>query len=93
MIIDDTSLYLQDFGKSVIVGAQQGLGILDSPGQAIIGDMVLMVDYALTLPAALAAGLAFGASITVDGVSFRVKENYPQQDGLFHVLTLEKINA
>lgn len=90
MIVDDASLYLQDFGKTVVIGAASGLGILDAPGERIIGDVVMSVDYALTVPAALGLGVKYGTALTVDGVAFTVKENQPQQDGLFHVLMLEK---
>lgn len=90
MITDDASLYLQDFGKTVVIGTASGLGILDAPGDRIIGDMVMAVDYALTVPASLASGVKYGTALTVDGVAFTVKENQPQQDGLFHVLMLEK---
>ena len=90
MIEDDPSIYLSDWGKPVVIGNKSGLGILDAPGQQIIGDMVLAVDYALTVPASLAQGIGYGTSLTVDGTGYTVKENHPQQDGLFHVLFLEK---
>ena len=91
MITDDPNIYLYDFGKPVVIGGVSGLGILDQPGDLIIGDMVLSVDFALTVPAALAQDVAYGAGVTVDGLSYLVKENHPQQDGLFNVLFLERV--
>lgn len=91
MIKDDANLYLADFGETVVIGSKRGKGILDSPGQMIIGDTVMMMDYAITVPAALAEGVKFGTSVTLGGISYKAKEIYPHQDGVFYVITLEKV--
>jgi hypothetical protein len=91
MIKEDPNLYLADFGETVIIGSKRGKGILDSPGQMIIGDTVMMMDYSITVPASLAEGVKFGTSVIHDGISYKTKEVYPHQDGVFYVITLEKV--
>ena len=91
-INDDPSIYLGEFGNAVVINGATGAGILDAPGEIIIGDMVMSVDYSLTVPSELVFGIGYGAELTVDGVHYSVKENKPQQDGLFSVLSLSRLS-
>lgn len=90
-IVDDPNLYLDDFAVSVVAENVSGRGILDAPGEVIIDGMVMMTDYSVTCPSYLFGDLTYGAAIQVDGNDYTVKENKPQQDGLFCVITLERV--
>jgi hypothetical protein len=92
VLVDDASIYLGEFGSVVVVNSQTGTGILDAPGQVIIDGMVMSTDYAITVPSELVSGVTYGTYLTVDGIGYSVKENTPQQDGLFNVVTLSKLS-
>jgi hypothetical protein len=91
-IVDDPSIYTADFGSEVVVNGNTGTGILDAPGEVIIDGMVMSFDYSLTVPSELVDGVTYGTYLTVNGVTFSVKENKAQQDGLFNVVTLSKLS-
>jgi len=91
-LVDDASIYLGDFDSVVVVNSQTGTGILDAPGQVVIDGMVMTTDYAITVPSELVSGVTYGTPLTVDGIAYSVKENTPQQDGLFSVVTLSKLS-
>jgi hypothetical protein len=87
---EDLGVFLNDFGVSCTAGAVSALGILDMPSQIISGDMVLTTDYTLTARAADFGGLQFGASITVAGVAYTVRETRLIDDGAFVEIGLTK---
>lgn len=91
-IVDDYNFYLGDFAVSVVADSVSGRGILDAPSEAIIDGVVMMTDYSVTCPAYLFGDIQFGAELQVDGEQYTVKENRLQQDGLFCVITLEKVS-
>jgi len=90
-ISDDASLYLADFGVSVIAGAVSGLGLLDQNSQMVIGDQVVTIDYGLTCEVALFGSLSYDESISVDGNSYKVRhEPMRLDDGTFCIVPLAK---
>ena len=88
---EDLSVFLSDFGVSVTAGAVSGLGILDMPGESIMGDMVISTSYMLTCRSDQFGTVGYGASITVAAAAFKVQENLPVGDGKFCRLQLEKV--
>lgn len=90
---EDLNLFLDDFGVSCTAGAVSALGILDMPTQVVAGDMVLSTDYTLTAKASDFGGLLYGASVTVDGVSYEVRETRLLDDGKFVEIALRSPTA
>ena len=89
-MVEDLSVFLQDFGQTCTAGAVTALGILDMPTQVISGDMVLSTDYTLTARAADFGDLLAGAVITVGGVAYKVRETRKIDDGAFVQIALQK---
>lgn len=90
MIDDDGTIFLGDFGLSVVAGAVSGLGILDMPGELLIDGQVLSTDYTLTCETSKFGALAYGSAITVGGVAYTVRSSVPTGDGKFTVLSLQR---
>lgn len=92
--VEDLSIFLSDFGRPVIAGAQTGLGILDMPGEYVLGDRVINNQHVLTAEASKFGGLSYGDSLTVDGQPYAVKEGpLSLADGAFCAILLEIIEA
>lgn len=90
MITEDPTVFLQDFGVSVVAGAVSGMGILDMPGEAILDGMVISTDYRVRCLASSFGAMAWGGSITVDGTAYTVREVRLLDDGVFCEITLQK---
>lgn len=88
---ENLDLFLTDFGVPVSAGAVTGLGILDMPSQVVADGMVLTTDYKLTVKSVQFGGLLYGDAITVDGVSYQVREAMKVDDGSFTELFLTKL--
>lgn len=79
------------FASTVVWGTTTAAGILDTPAEDILGGRGVSVEYALTLPAGALPGIARGASITVGGVAYTLRENpRPLDDGVLVRLILTK---
>jgi hypothetical protein len=92
--VEDLSIFLADFGKPVVAGAQAGLGILDMPGEYVLGDRVINNQHVLTAEASKFGGLSYGDSLTVDGQPYAVKEGpLSLADGAFCAILLEVLEA
>ena len=61
-------------GVSVIAGAASGMGILNRNAELVSDGQVISVDYHLTVETAIFGGLQYGASVTVDGEAFVVRQ-------------------
>jgi hypothetical protein len=57
----------------------------------IAGGMALSREYLLTAKTSDVSTAARGTSITVDSVSYTVRENRPVDDGVFSELLLSKV--
>jgi hypothetical protein len=90
MISEDPTAFLQDFGVTVTSGAISGLGILDMPGEVIMNEMVISTDYMLRCESSKFGSLAYGASVTVDGTAYTVRENRRLDDGVFCEISLQR---
>ena len=89
-LTEDLTLFLADFGVSVTAGAVSGLGILDMPGELVADEMIITTDYSLRCEASKFGGLIYGAAVTVNSVSYQVRENRLIEDGAFCLITLQK---
>jgi len=90
MLADDSSLYLADFGVSVVAGDVTGLGILDMPSEVILDNQVITTDYTLTCEAAKFGALLYGSQLTVNGVAYTVRTTNLLTDGIFVQLSLQR---
>ena len=90
MLVDDSSLYLADFGVSVVAGDVTGLGILDMPSEIILDNQVITTDYTLTCEAAKFGALLYGSQLTVNGVAYTVRTANLLTDGIFVQLSLQR---
>lgn len=93
MAIQDTLAFLSvdEFGVSCTLGASTFVGILDSPVEVLAGGMALSREYSLLAKTADVSTAVRGTSITVDSVSYTVRENRAIDDGLFSELLLSKV--
>jgi hypothetical protein len=89
-LTENLDVFLADFGVSVTAGAVSGVGILDMPGELVADGMIITTDYSLRCEASKFRTLAYGASITVDGAAYTIRENRLIEDGVFCVITLQK---
>jgi hypothetical protein len=92
-LIEDATIFLQDFGVPVDSGLVTGLGVLDMPGEVIMNDMVISTEYSLRCEASKFGGLGYGASVLVGTGSYEVRENRLLDDGLFCLITLSKVEG
>ena len=89
-LTEDLDIFLEDFGVSCTSGATTAKGILDMPSQVISDGMVLTTDYTLTARTSKFGSLIRGSAITVDSVSYTVRETMLISDGSFVQLALQK---
>ncbi len=89
-LIEDATLFLQDFGVPVDSGLVQGLGIPDMPGQRILDDMVISTDYGVRCLRSEFGALAYGAPLIVNGETYSVKDALPVDDGVFCDVSLQR---
>ena len=82
------AVYLNEFGVSCTSGGTTGLGILEQPDQILAGDMIISTEYELTAKTSDFGSLLSGASITVDGSSYTVRDVRKENDGVFCRLSL-----
>ena len=93
MAIQDTLAFLNvdEFGVSCTLGASTFIGILDSPVEVLAGGMALSREYSLLAKTSDVSTAVRGTAITVDSVSYTVRENRAIDDGLFSELLLSKV--
>jgi hypothetical protein len=89
-LIEDATIFLQDFGVFVNSGLVTGLGILDMPGKVIMNDMVISTDYTLLCEYAKFGSLAYGAPVEVAGELYSVREVRRLDDGIFSEVSLSR---
>ena len=90
MFAEDLSVFLADFGLPVVYGAIQTTGILDMPGQTLLGD-VSSNDYGLTYATATMPSLKVGDRLTVGGIAYIARNPNPEGDGAFSHAPLTKV--
>ena len=91
MIGDDLNVFFEDFAVPVSAGQISGKGILDAPTLRLGEADVLSNEYLLTVRTADFGELTYGASITVEGRSYRVREVRQVDDGKLSEISLSKV--
>jgi len=89
-LTEDLDIFLEDFGVTCTSGATTAQGILDMPSQVISDGMVLTTDFTLTARATAFGALVRGSSITVDGLTYTVRETMLIDDGNFVQLGIQR---
>ena len=89
-LTEDLDMFLADFGVTCVAGAVTATAILDTPSQIISDGMVITTDYTLTARSSNFGSLVRGASITVGGAAFTVRETMLIDDGAFVEIALQK---
>ena len=89
-LTENLDVFLADFGDTVTSGAISGIGILDMPGELVADGMIISTDYSIRCEASKFGTLAYGASITVNGTAYTIRENRLIEDGVFCEITLQK---
>jgi hypothetical protein len=69
----------------------EAVGILDSPVEVLAGGMALSREYSLLAKTSDVSTAARGTFITVDSVSYTIRENRAIDDGVFSELLLSKV--
>lgn len=93
-LVEDLSLFLNDFGVSVaFVGAEPDmLGLMDAPGLFVLADdgraPINATDRTVLVRSDQLGTLAQGDTITVDAVPYAVREILPWEDGAFSLVSL-----
>jgi hypothetical protein len=89
---EDVGAFFQqdDFAVELTWGAETANVILDAPDEQIIDGRVLSREYAITYESADLVGLAGGATVTVDGTGYTVREVTALDDGKIMRATLRK---
>lgn len=89
-IVEDPVVYLEDHGVTVTSGAISGLGILDMPGDFVLGGEVVVTDYSVIAEASKFGSLKYGAAITVAAIAYIVIDNRLIDDGTYCQISLKK---
>lgn len=89
-LLEDATIFLQDFGVTVDSGLVAGLGVLDMPTEVMLNDMVLSTDYSLRCETSKFGSLSYGAPLIVDGEMYSVREVRKVDDGTFCLVSLTK---
>lgn len=94
MLTENPAVFLQDFGVPCTCGAYSFTGVLDAPDETLNmgGVNVLSTMYVLQVQTSdvVAAGIASGSNLAVNGQAFVVRDVLSTDDGVFTHLTLSK---
>jgi hypothetical protein len=78
-------------GNAVTIGAITDYGILLSPSDELVGDILVVTDYMLEIETAVFGVVLRGTSVIVDGVAFTAREDAkPYGEGATLMLALSK---
>jgi hypothetical protein len=90
---EDLSVFfdLQGFGVPVVHEGVTGVGILDMPSEMLADGVVLSTDYKLTVRSAVFNEFLSGDTVTVDGVSYKVRNPSLVDDGKITEVMLMRV--
>jgi len=89
---EDLSVFfdLEGFGVPVVHEGITGAGILDMPSEMLADGVVLSTDYKLTVRTGVFNEFLSGDTLTVDGVSYKVRNPSMMDDGKITEVMLMK---
>jgi hypothetical protein len=90
---EDLSVFfdLEGFGVPVVHEGITGVGILDTPSEVLADGVVLSTDYKLTVRTGVFNEFLSGDTLTVDGVSYKVRNPSMMDDGKITEVMLMKV--
>lgn len=93
MLVEDVDAFFSADAFAVVatLGALTANVILDAPGDSLLGDRVASSNYSITFPADKLAGIKNADAITVDGVSYKVRDVFTLDDGKLKRAFLSKV--
>jgi len=84
--------FLSDFGGTCQIGSGSTFkGILDAGAEVVGGGMAVSREYLLIAKTSDVSSATRGTALTVDSVSYTVRENMPVDDATFSELLLSKV--
>lgn len=95
----DTEALVRDLGVAVVVGATTAYGLLDAMAVPMddgtgTGNLILVKETSVLMATSqLPGGLVVGATCTVDGTTYRVRELRTEDDGAMTRVLLAKVTA
>lgn len=90
MFTEDMDVLFGDFAVTATFGAQTANVIFDMPDQAILGDMQITTEYAITFKATDFPALKRGDTINISSIAYSVREVTQLDDGLLKHATLNR---
>lgn len=90
-MLQDLDVLFVDFSSEVTWGSSRFSGLLDTPDELAGGGLVISTDYQLLAKSSDIEGIIDGEILTVDGVSFEVRQVRKIDDGALSRVLLSKI--
>lgn len=89
----DLAALYAEFGQTITLTAtgSEARGYFTAPAADALGGAGISNDYAVEMAAGSLPGLAPGASLTIAGAAYQVREIWPIDDGSVHRITLRKV--
>jgi hypothetical protein len=91
----DLAALYAEFGTDISVAVdgatQTARGYFTAPGAAALSGAGISNDYTIELSALSLPSIRAGATVTISGTSYKVREIWPIDDGSVRRLTLRKV--
>lgn len=87
---NDLDLFLADFGVTAVISGVTVKGIFDAPTNVVSDGMILTNDYILTIKTPTAGLPVYGASVTIAGAAYTVRDSRMIDDGMFCEVLVSK---
>lgn len=91
MITENLDVFFADFGVSFTAGAVSGKCLFNMPGMEALSDRIIETDFTALVKTSEFGSLLYNNAVTVAGVAYVVKVAKPVEDGVFTLITLEKV--
>jgi len=91
LLVEDLSVFFNEFAVTVVKGAVTGNGIFDTPTSVTGDGMILSNEYMVTVRTSVFGVPLYGDAMTVDGASYTVREARLIDDGKLVEVILSKV--
>ena len=88
---EDLDTFFADFKDTVVFNSTSYQGILDEPDEMIADGFVVSTDYQLTVKTSDLGSLVFDATLTVNSVTYKVRNVRKIDDGTLCIVFLMKV--
>jgi hypothetical protein len=90
-LVEDLSIFFDEFAVTVVKGAVTGKGILDMPTIMMADGSVLSNEYTVTVRFSEFGAPLYGDAMTVDGAAYKVRDSRLLDDGKLVEISLTKV--